>query len=390
MRRASFWSGSTLGKKVDGERGGGRLPGKGGGRLPGRGGKGEKGGGVERFGKIGKIAGGGLKFAHRNEAYLSVILVVLIITVSLINPKFLTAGNVFQILKSYAYTGILSIGFLFVLIAGGLDISFTAVAAAAQYVMALILVSRPELPPLLVIFVPLVIGVMLGSFNAFIVHKLGAPSIIVAIANLNIYYGVLQLVSGGQWIYDFPPWFQRAGRALVLRFTDSAGTTAGISVLTAVWIVLAAAAHLILKHLRLGRRLYALGGNLEAAHRGGLNILGLRLFAYGFLGFCAGSAGIVHALNTQTVAPNALVGREFDVVAAVVLGGAGIFGGTGTVGGVMLGTGLIAVITNALTILKVEAYWHQVFIGFVVLAGISITAVRTLLAGRRERTIDVG
>ena len=390
MRRASFWSDSTLGKEVGGKRGGVRFPGKIGVRLPGKGGKGGGGGRFGNIGKIGKGGGGGLKFAHRNEAYLSVILVVLIITVSLINPKFLTAGNVFQILKSYAYTGILSIGFLFVLIAGGLDISFTAVAAAAQYVMALILVSRPELPPLLVILVPLVIGVMLGSFNAFIVHKLGAPSIIVAIANLNIYYGVLQLVSGGQWIYDFPPWFQRAGRALVLQFTDSAGTTAGISVLTAVWIVLAAAAHLILKHLRLGRRLYALGGNLEAAHRGGLNILGLRLFAYGFLGFCAGSAGIVHALNTQTVAPNALVGREFDVVAAVVLGGAGIFGGTGTVGGVMLGTGLIAVITNALTILKVEAYWHQVFIGFVVLAGISITAVRTLLAGRRERTIDVG
>ena len=383
MRRTSFWSGSTLGeeldKKVDGKRGGVRFPGKIG-----------KGGGGGKFGKIGKGGGVGLKFAHRNEAYLSVILVVLIITVSLINPRFLTAGNVFQILKSYAYTGILSIGFLFVLIAGGLDISFTAVATAAQYVMALILVSRPELPPLLVILVPLVIGVILGSFNAFIVHKLGAPSIIVAIANLNIYYGVLQLVSGGQWMYDFPPWFQRAGRALVLRFTDSAGTTAGISVLTAVWIVLAAAAHLILGHLRLGRRLYALGGNLEAAHRGGLNILALRIFAYGFLGFCAGLAGIVHALNTQTVAPNALVGREFDVVAAVVLGGAGIFGGTGTVGGVMLGTGLIAVITNALTILKVEAYWHQVFIGFVVLAGISITAVRTLLAGRRERTIDVG
>ena len=326
---------------------------------------------------------------HRNETYLALILVVLIVTISLINPKFLTARNAFQILKSYAYTGILSIGFLFVLIAGGLDISFTAVATAAQYVMALILVSSPDVPPILVILVPLAVGVILGAFNAFVIHKLGAPSIIVAIANLNIYYGVLQLVTGGRWIYDFPPWFQQTGRALVLRFTDSAGAAVGISVLTVVWIALAAAAHLILKHLRLGRRLYALGGNLEAAHRAGLNILGLRIFAYGFLGFSAGLAGIVHALNTQTVAPNALVGREFDVVAAVVLGGAGIFGGTGTVGGVMLGVGLIAVITNALTILKVEAYWHQVFIGFVVLAGIGITAVRALLAKRRERTINV-
>ena len=329
------------------------------------------------------------KSLHRNETYLFVILVVLIVTISLISPKFLTARNGFQILKSYAYTGILSIGFLFILIAGGLDISFTATATVAQYIMALILVSRPEVPPVLVVLAPLAIGVVLGSFNAFVIHTLGAPSIIVAIANLNIYYGLLQLISGGRWIYDFPSWFQGAGRAFVIRFTDSNGASIGLSVLTGIWIVLAVLAYLVLKYLRLGRRLYALGGNLEAARRAGLNIFRLRVFAYAFLGFCAGLAGIVHALNTQTVAPNALVGKEFDVVAAVVLGGASIFGGAGTVGGTLLGVALIAVITNALTILRVESYWHQVFIGCVVLASISITALRTLLARRRERSIDV-
>ncbi|OQX30058.1 MAG: hypothetical protein B0D92_00445 [Spirochaeta sp. LUC14_002_19_P3] len=329
------------------------------------------------------------KMLHRNETYLLGILIVLILTISLISPKFLTARNGFQILKSYAYTGILSIGFLFVLIAGGLDISFTATATAAQYIMALILVSAPGTSPLLIILLPLLVGVALGSINALLIHKLGAPSIIVAIANLNIYYGILQLASGGQWLYDFPEWFQQLGRAFIFKFTDSGGVTVGLSVLTGVWIILAAAGFVILKHLRLGRRLYALGGNLEASRRAGMNIFGLRIFAYGFLGFSAGLAGIVHALNTQTVAPNALVGKEFDVVAAVVLGGASIFGGAGTIGGTLIGVALIAVITNALTILKVASYWHQVFIGSVVLASISITAFRTLLAKRSERTIDV-
>ena len=329
------------------------------------------------------------KLFHSNETYLSIILIILILVISLISPKFFTARNGFQILKSYAYTGILSIGFLVVLIAGGLDISFAATATVAQYIMALILTSRPDIPPVVSLLAPLLIGILLGSFNAVIIHKLGAPSIIVAIANLNIFYGVLQFISGGRWIYDFPSWFQKFGRAHVLKFTDSSGTVIGLSVLTGIWIVLVIITYVILNHLRLGRRLYALGGNLKATHRAGLNIFRLRVFAYGFLGFSAGLAGIVHALNTQTVAPNALVGKEFDVVAAVVLGGASIFGGAGTIGGTILGVALIAVITNALTIMKVESYWHQVFIGSVVLVSISITATRKLLVKRRERKIDV-
>ncbi len=326
---------------------------------------------------------------QKNEISLLAILVILIASISLAAPSFFTARNGFQILKSYSYTGILSIGFLFVLIAGGLDISFFATATVAQYLMALLMANLPEISPILVVFVPLATGIALGAVNAFIIHKLGAPSIIVAIANLNIYYGLLQLISGGRWIYDFPKWFQNTGREFIFSFTDSNGAEYGLSILTLIWILVAVLAFLILKYLRLGRRLYALGGNLEACRRAGLSIFKLRVFAYSFLGFTAGLSGIVHTLNTQTVAPNALVGKEFDVVAAVVLGGASIFGGAGTVGGTLLGVALIAVITNALTILKVQSFWHQVFIGSIVLISISITATRTVLARRRERVIDV-
>lgn len=327
-------------------------------------------------------------FAH-NEIYLLIILLALITLVSLVNPRFFTLRNGFQILRSAAFTGTLSVGFLFVLIAGGLDISFTATATVAQYLMALLLLANPEIPIIFAIFLPMLVGIALGALNALLIHYLNAPSIIIAIANLNIYYGLLQLISGGTWIYDFPAWFRELGRGYVFNFIDENGASFGLSYITVIWFSMALVGAIILRRMKLGRRLYALGGNLEAAKRAGLNIFGLRMFAYGFLGLSAGVAGLLQAVDTQTVAPNALVGREFDVVAAAVLGGASIFGGGGTIGGTLLGVLLITVITNALTILRVPAYWHQVFIGAVLLGSISVTSIRTVLARRKERVIDV-
>jgi len=331
----------------------------------------------------------GSKLFSQNETYLLLILIALVATVSVIAPNFLTGRNAFQILRSAAFTGILSVGFLFVLIAGGLDISFTATATAAQYLMAILLSSRPETPIIFVVLIPPLVGILLGSLNAVLIYVLNAPSIIVAISNLNVYYGLLQIFSKGRWIYDFPRWFNRLGRGFVFNFIDENGASYGLTYLSIIWAGLAIVGFFILKYLKIGRRLYALGGNLEAAKRAGLNIFSLQVFAYGFLGFSAGIAGLVQALNTQTVAPNALVGREFDVVAAVVLGGADIFGGSGSIGGTLLGVLLITIITNALTILKVPPYWHQVVIGLVLLGSISVTSLRTLMAKRKERTINV-
>ncbi|MCF7944919.1 MAG: ABC transporter permease [Spirochaetia bacterium] len=325
----------------------------------------------------------------KNETYLLIILVVLVLSVSLINPRFFTGRNAFQILRSAVFTGVLSIGFLFVLIQGGLDISFTATATVAQYFMALVLTYRPDTPIIAVVLIPIVIGLILGAINALLIHYLNAPSIIIAIANLNVYYGILQIYSGGTWLYDFPPWFRSFGKGFIFNFKDQYGASYGLAYITIIWLAMAVAGAVILRRMKQGRKLYALGGNLEAARRAGLSIFGLRLFAYSFLGFSAGVAGMLQALNTQTVAPNALIGREFDVVAAVVLGGADIFGGAGTIGGTLLGVLLITVITNALTILKVPAYWHQVFIGAVVLGSISVTSLQTLIAKKKERTIHV-
>jgi simple sugar transport system permease protein len=323
----------------------------------------------------------------RNEPILLLVLLGMIGVITAVSPRFLGPENLFSILLSASYTGIFAIGFLFVLVSGGLDVSFTAVATVAQYLLGMLLIAHPHVPVAVAVLVPLAVGVVLGCLNALLIQYLKAPPIIVTIANLNIYFGLLQFFTGGEWLNGFPDWFDHFPQTFVVSFTNVDGVKYGLSVIVAIWLAVAAAAAVLLRNFKVGRRLYAMGGNQEAARRAGIDILRHRLFAYGFLGFTAGLGGLAHMLITQTVVPNTLVGHEFDVVAAVVLGGASIFGGSGTTSGTLLGVVLIAVLGNALTIMRVPTYWHEVFIGGIVIASIAITTASGTMARRGKKSL---
>ena len=309
-----------------------------------------------------------------SSAILFYLLIAMIVIVTLINPNFLSAENFLTILRSSAYSGIFAIGFLFVLLSGGLDVSFAAVATVGQYLAGTVMIRWPEAPWLVVVLIPPLVGILLGCFNAYLIHKLNAPPLIITISVQNILFGGLQYITQGQWLYNFPKWFNQFPLTLVISAENNQGVKYGLSILTVIWFAVALLAAFILDKTIYGRRLYAMGGNIEAARRAGINILGYRLFAYGFLGFCAGVAGLVHTMVTQTVAPNTLVGNEFYTIAAVVLGGASIFGGSGSAFGTVLGVIIMAVLTNALTIMRVPAYWHQVFTGSILIISMAVTA----------------
>ncbi len=330
------------------------------------------------------------KILAHNEVILFLILLFVMLMMGIHSPRFLAIENIFDILRNAAFFGVISIGFLFVLVAGGIDISFMATAIVAQYFAASLLSAHQEMPVLLVLLSSVVPGFLLGSLNAVLIHRLKAPPIILSIAMMNAYYGITQFASEGRWIYDFPAWFHRFPGILVLRLEPQDGGFYGFSIFTAIWFAGALMGHIILKHTKLGRKLYATGGNLEAARRAGINIWRMRWFAYAFLGSIAGLGGLMHALITQTVAPNALWGQEFDVVAAVILGGAAITGGRGSVFGTVVGTVLVAVVKNGLTIMKVPSFYHQVFIGGVLLLSVMITALRSKTLEKHSGGLHVG
>ncbi len=329
------------------------------------------------------------RISKRTETYLLGVLVLLSFILSVLSPAFPTPENLFDILRNYAFLGILALGQLVVLISGGIDVSFMAVATVAQYVMAVV-ISRYAIDSVLVAFLlPLPVGTALGALNAVLIHYTQVHPVIITIATLSVFYGVLVFVTGGTWIYDLPASFLEFSQLKVLRFIDDAGIAHGLSVLTVLWMLAIALTWFVLNYLPIGRKIYALGGNPEAARRVGLNILSIRLFVYSYMGFLAGLAGFVQAQLTQLVQPNSMVGRELDVLAAAVLGGASVSGGVGTTGGTVLGVLTVAIVRNGLILLKISSYWHEVVIGMILAFAAGVTGYQAKQRARRMVRIDV-
>jgi simple sugar transport system permease protein len=299
---------------------------------------------------------------RRNEQVLLLLDLVLATALALGSDRFLTPDNLIDLVVGASFQGILAIGLLVVLLSGGLDISFTAIASVSQYGMVLAL-PFVDLGWFGAFAIAGGIGILLGLINGGLVSALKVSPIIVTIATLNIFYGALVYGSGGVWLYDFPEWFSD-GLPLVVGNTK-------IPLQIVVFGIVGILTGFVLNHSALGRLIRALGSNPESARRQGIRTVRLHLLVYAFMGLCAGIASVVQAQLVMSVAPNALVGRELDVLAAVVLGGASLSGGRGTVSGTLLSLLLLAMLQNGFTLLGLSSYWFQVVMGMVVIGGVA-------------------
>ena len=309
---------------------------------------------------------------RRHDIQIGIIIAIMATFFSTLSPGFLTLANLMNLLENYSVMAIMAAGLLVVLISGGIDISFEAIAAVSQFLVATILV-RFGGNWFTAFALAGLFGALLGVVNALLIYYLGAISVIVTISTMTFYFSMLMFVTQGRSIYDLPNWF-----------------TSNISLLSIPFPVVVAAIALLvtlslLSQLPIGRQIYGLGGNPEAAKRMGCNIVGLQCFAYGYSGFMAAIAGIVQAHRVEEVVPYALIGRELDVLAAVVLGGASLSGGIGTVSGTVLGILLLAVLQNGLTLLGVSSYSFGLVTGLVILVSVTATAY----AAKRQRMRSV-
>lgn len=305
------------------------------------------------------------------ERWLLLVTLVMGVGLSLTTSTFLTLSNLFDLLNASSVNIIFGVGLLVVLIAGGIDISFAVAASVVQYLMALALGSIGGGNWALGFIVAGAIGAALGCFNAFWIYQFRIVSIVVTIATYNLFFGFLMFFTGGVSLYDLPDWLTT--RVVVFSVDTGAGR-AEITILVAVMVVCVVATWALLKRTSIGRQLYAMGDNAEGARRIGVSLGAMHYLAFGWLGLMAGIAGLMQAHYAQEVVPNALYGRELDVLAAVVLGGARLGGGRGSILGVIIGIILVAMTQNGLNLLGISPYAFKMIIGVIILVAITLSS----------------
>jgi simple sugar transport system permease protein len=321
---------------------------------------------------------------RRTEVYLAGVILVLGAALSLATPAFLTLQNLVDLVEVYSVTAIFAFGLFVVLVAGGIDISFAATASVAQYATALV-ATRYGWPAWACIPFALAVGLVLGSVNAALIYFLRVTSIIVTISTMSAYFALLMFTTSGRSIYSLPDWWSTK---VVFLQTETASGLVRVTLPVVVMGVAVLFTWLLMSRTAAGRQLYAMGGNPEGARRMGVDLRAMHFLAYGYLGLMAGVAGMVQAHRVGESVPNALVGSELNVLAAVVLGGASLTGGIGTVSGVLLGILLLAALQNGLNLLGISPYVFQIVIGAVILASTSVTALSH--RPRRRRTFAHG
>jgi simple sugar transport system permease protein len=300
------------------------------------------------------------------------------------DPNFLSLPTLFDLLRNATVMAIFAVGVLLVLASGGIDVSFTAIAAFAMYVSTKTMVALGFGGSMLVAMLAAgAIGLLLGLINGFFVATLRLPTLIVTLGTLNAFQGFLLTFVGTTLITQVPPGMRSFSRTMLVRLETPDGTIASLPIAFLVLVLVATATGVLLNWTMLGRSIYAVGGAPESATRVGVRVTAVQYFVYGYVGALSGIAGIVHGAMARVANPFDLVGLELSVIAAVVLGGARLTGGHGTLTGTLLGVALIVLINNTLITLGIPTTWQRVVTGLLILVGTGLPAFRTRLASRR-------
>ncbi len=295
---------------------------------------------------------------------LLIVFGIICLIISLITPQFLTISNLTIIVTQVSINALLAFGVTFVIITGGIDLSLGSIVAVSGVTSAML--AHPDSYPVLIpIIMGLLAGLLMGAFNGFIITKSKIAPFIVTLGTMTIGRGLALILSDGRPVSNLSDSFNYLG----------SGTVLGIPVLILIFILVFALCSIILSKTILGRYIYAIGGNEQAARASGINIDRVKLSVYSISGLLAGLAGILLASRITTGQPNAGAGFELDAIAAVVIGGTSTAGGRGTMTGTLIGVLLIGVINNGLDLLNVTSYYQQVVMGIIIIGAVVLDSL---------------
>ncbi|MGV8146029.1 MAG: ribose ABC transporter permease [Alkaliphilus sp.] len=286
------------------------------------------------------------------------------VIISFLNPRFLTTPNLLNILRQTSINSLIAVGMTFVIITGGIDLSVGSSLALTGTISAWLIISGVH--PAVAFVATLGAGALIGVVNGLIVSKGKAQPFIATLAVMTAVRGITLLFTDGR-----PLGLGHENNAEVFSKIGT-GYFLGIPIPVYIMIIAFGIAYYILKHTRLGRRVYALGGNEEASVLSGINVDQVKIAVYGISGMLAAVAGVVITARLNSAQPTAGSGYELDAIAAVVLGGTSLTGGVGSVLGTIVGVLIIGVLNNSLNLMNVSSHYQLLIKGVVILVAVLI------------------
>lgn len=294
----------------------------------------------------------------RGRFGLVIALVIAVAVLAMMCPRFLSSANLLNVIRQISINGMLAVGVTFVLLTAGVDLSLGSVVALAG-VLAAHFAHPGDYPLIVPVFIGILAGVFCGAINGSVVTLGRVAPFIATLGMMTIARGLALVASDGRPVSNMSP----AMKAL-------AGDVGVIPIPAIILAVVALGAWWTLTYTRIGRHIYAVGGNEQAARAAGIHVGRVKMFAYTACGALTGLAGVVLAARITTGQPNAGVAYELDAIAAVVIGGTSLSGGIGTIGGTILGALLMGVIGNGLDLLNVSAYYQQIVKGLIIVGAV--------------------
>jgi ribose/xylose/arabinose/galactoside ABC-type transport system permease subunit len=312
-----------------------------------------------------------------------IFLIALMIIFAVLEPRFMSSINLFNVMRQVSITGLLAIGMTFVILTAGIDLSIGSLLAFAGLVAAAVAKGGMqdrftvgegvvgwgwELAALAAIAV----GVCGGLLQGLAITRLKVPPFVVTLGGMSVFRGAALLFAAGGPISGFQPDFTWWGQ----------GKIGPVPVPVIIFLVAALLAHIALRYMRYGRQVYAVGGNPEAARLSGLNVNWVICSVYVIMGFFAGLGAFVLSARLNSAEAVAGMGYELTVIASVVIGGTSLFGGVGTIFGTVIGSILIGVLLNGLVLMNVSSYIQQIIIGVIIVLAV---AFDTFAKSRRRK-----
>lgn len=304
------------------------------------------------------------KILKSREFTVTVVMIALIIFFGLSSERFLMKNNIKNILLQVSSIGVASVGMTMIIITGGIDVSAGSILGIVAVTLGEAAIHGVAAP--VAIILGMLVGLFLGSVNGFLVSSIGIPPIIVTLGMMSLLRSLAYTFLGGRWIASLPESVRWVGLGKIL----------GIPVPIWLTVILIAYFSYFMRYKSVGRYIYAVGNSIEAARVSGVNVKKILFFVYALAGLLYGVAGAIVVGRAGIVQTNTGNGFELQAIAATVLGGTSILGGKGTILGSLLGSLLVAIISNGLILLNVPALTEGLIIGILILGSVAIDVIR--------------